>query len=254
MQDRHVPAIGPYYWLVFAVATIFGANVGDLLSRFLGLGSVGGMPILAVFLLVVLLLERLDNRSDSKVWYWTAIVLIPIAATNLGDFAVSHGYSRRWLVAGLAVLLIVTYFGGRSESEHLLAMRLLTRPGAAARPLTDASYWIAMIVASTLGPVTSDFFAYGLRMGPVVSAAILLALLAASFALRYLQNTSRHLLHWIKVVLIRGAGTSIADVLVNDPRMNMGLLASTAVAGVATVVLLLLWPAERSTRRDPVPR
>lgn len=68
MQDRHVPAIGPYFWLVFAVATIFGANVGDLLSQVLGLGSVGGMPILAVFLLVVLFLERLDNRSDSKVW------------------------------------------------------------------------------------------------------------------------------------------------------------------------------------------
>lgn len=254
MQDRHVPAIGPYYWLVFAVATVFGANMGDLLSQYLGLGSVGGMPILAFFLLVVLFLERLDNRSESKVWYWAAIVLIPIAATNLGDFAVTHGYSRRWLLAGLAILLIVTYFGSRSESEHLLAMRLLTRPGAAARPLTDASYWIAMIVASTLGPVMSDFSAYGLRLGAVTSSAILLALLAASSVLYYVPNTSRQLLHWVTIVLIRGAGTSVADVLVNDPRVNMGLLASAAVAGAATVILLLLWPAERAARRDPVPR
>ena len=258
MQDRHVPAIGPYYWLVFAVATIFGANMGDFLSQYLGLGSVGGMPILTVVLLVVLFLERLDGGSDSKAWYWAAIVLIPIAATNLGDFAVSHGYSRRWLLAGLAILLVVTYFGGRSESEHLLAMRLLTRPGAAARPLTDASYWIAMIVASTLGPVLGDFGAYGLGLGPVESAAILLALLAAAFAFYYVPNTNRQLLHWVTIVLIRGAGTSVADVLVNDPRVDMGLLGSTAAAGAATVVLLLLWPAERPTRqtprRDPVPR
>lgn len=254
MQDRHVPAIGPYYWLVFAVATILGANMGDILSQYLGLGSVGGMPILAAFLLVVLFLERLDNRSDSKIWYWAAIVLIPIAATNLGDFAVSYGYSRRWLLAGLAILLVLTYFGGRSESEHLLAMRLLTRPGSAARPLTDASYWIAMIVASTLGPVLSDFGAYGLKLGAVETAAILLALLAASFALRYLQNTSRQLLHWVKIVLIRGAGTSVADVLVNDPQVNIGLLGSTLLAGAATVVLLMLWPSQRPARRDPLPR
>jgi hypothetical protein len=181
-------------------------------------------------------------------------VLIPIAATNLGDFAVSQGYSRRWLVAGLAVLLIITYFGGRSESEHLLAMRLLTRPGAAARPLTDASYWIAMIVASSLGPVMSDFGTYGLKLGSILSAVILLALLAACFALSYVPAVSRQVQHWLAIVLIRGAGTSLADVLVNDPRMSMGLLASTAVTGLATVVLLLLWPADRAARRDPVLR
>ena len=42
MQDRHVPAIGPYYWLVFAVATVFGANMGDFLSQDLGMGTMGG--------------------------------------------------------------------------------------------------------------------------------------------------------------------------------------------------------------------
>jgi len=254
MQDRHVPAIGPYYWLVFAVATIFGANMGDFLSQYLGLGRVLGMPILAVALLVALLLERLDNRSDSKAWYWAAIVLIPIAASNLGDFAVSHGYSRRWLLAGLAILLIITHFGGRSEAEHMLAMRLLTRPGRQSRPLTDASYWIGMIVASTLGPVVSDFCAYTLKFGPFESASILLVLLAASFGLHYLPNASRWLVHWLTIVLIRGAGTAIADVLVNDPRVHIGLPASTAATGTATILLLLLWPAERPARREALPR
>jgi uncharacterized membrane-anchored protein len=253
MQTRHVPAIGPYYWSVFAVATIFGANMGDFLSQFLGLGSVGGMPILAFFLLAVLILERLDDRSDSKAWYWAAIVLIPIAASNLGDFAVAHGYSRRWMLAGLAILLIITHFGGRSESEHMLAMRLLTRPGQQARPLTDASYWVGMIVASTLGPLISDFCSYTLKLGPFESAAILLGLLATSFGLHYLPNVSRWLVHWLTIVLIRGAGTAIADVLVNDPRVHIGLLASTALAGVATL-LLLMWPVERSARREPLPR
>jgi uncharacterized membrane-anchored protein len=248
MQDRHVPAIGPYYWLVFVVATVFGANMGDFLSQYVGLGSVGGVPILFVALLVVLFIERLDSRSDSKVWYWAAIMLIPMAATNLGDFAVGLGYSRRWLLAGLAVLLIITYFGGRSESEHMLAMRLLTRPGTAARPLTDASYWIAMIVASTLGPVLSDFCSYGLGMGPFESSAILLGALAGSFGLHYLPVNSRPMVHWLTIVLIRAAGNAVADVLVKDPRLHIGLIASTAVAGIATLLLLVLWPADRPAR------
>lgn len=254
MQDRHVPTIGPYYWLVFAVATIFGANMGDFLSQYLGLGTVRGVPILAVALVVALFLERLDNRSDSKAWYWAAIMLIPIAASNLGDFAVSHGYSRRWLLAGLAILLIITHFGGRSESEHMLAMRLLTRPGQQARPLTDASYWIGMIVAGTLGPLISDSCAYTLRLGSIGSAALQLGLLAATFGLHYMPNASRWLIHWLTIVLIRGAGTAIADVLVKDPRVHIGLLASTAAAGVATLLLLVLWPAERPARRASIPR
>ena len=245
--------IGPHYWLVFAVATIFGANMGDFLSQYLGLGTVLGMPILAVALLVALLLERLDNRSDSKIWYWAAIVLIPIASTNLGDFAVAHGYSRRGLLVGLAILLVVTHFGGRSEAEHMLAMRLLTRPGQQARPLTDASYWVGMIVASTIGALISDFCSYTLKLGPVESASSLLGLLAASFGLHYLPNASRWLVHWLTIVLIRGAGTAIADVLVNDPHVQLGLPISTALAGVA-MILLLMWPAERTARRDPLAR
>ena len=245
--------IGPHYWLVFAMATIFGANMGDFLSQYLGLGTVLGMPILAVALLVALLLERLDNRSDSKIWYWAAIVLIPIASTNLGDFAVAHGYSRRGLLVGLAILLVITHFGGRSEAEHMLAMRLLTRPGQQARPLTDASYWVGMILASTIGALISDFSSYTLKLGPVESASILLGLLAASFGLHYLPNASRWLVHWLTIVLIRGAGTAIADVLVNDPHVRFGLPLSTALAGVATA-LLLMWPAERTARREPLPR
>jgi len=38
------------------------------------------------------------------------------------------------------------------------------------------------------------------------------------------------------------------------PEMNMGLVASTVVAGLATVALLLFWPAERRAPRAPLPR
>jgi len=245
-----VPAIGPYYWLVFAVATVFGANMGDFLSQDLGMGTMGGLPLLVFALIVVLVSERLDDSSNSKAWYWAAIVLIPMAAGNLGEFGVAHGYSRRWILAGLGLLLIITYFGGRSEAEHLLAMRMLTRPGRAGRPMTDVNYWIAMIVASTIGPVAVDFCAFGLGLGSFVTGAIMLGLLAGSFALYLLPASSRPLVHWLTVVLIRAAGTSMADVLSAGPGLHMGLVASTVAAGLATLLLLLLWPPESSARNS----
>ena len=117
MQDRHVPVIGPHYWLVFAVATIFGANMGDFLSQYLGLGTVLGMPILAVALLVALLLERLDNRSDSKIWYWVAIVLIPIAwfARTLRDER-GHAEQRSKVLVLLALFVYVFSIARRLTS------------------------------------------------------------------------------------------------------------------------------------------
>ena len=217
--------------------------------------GVGALLALGVVIALAVLNARVLHVSANgiELGITVLIVLIPIASTNLGDFAVAHGYSRRGLLVGLAILLVITHFGGRSEAEHMLAMRLLTRPGQQARPLTDASYWVGMILASTIGALISDFSSYTLKLGPVESASILLGLLAASFGLHYLPNASLWLVHWLTIVLIRGAGTAIADVLVNDPHVHFGLPTSTALAGMATI-LLLMWPAERTARRESLPR
>ena len=241
-----MPAIGGTYWAVFVVASVFGANMGDVAALYLGMGKLHGMPVLVLALFAILIAERLDNFSSSRAWYWMAIALIPMVATNLGDFAVGRGYSRAWLVGGLVVLQVVTYFGGRSESEQVLATRLLTRPGAAARPMTDVSYWVAMVIASTLGPVVSDIFADRLHMGPLDSAAILLGLVAAVYGVRRLVKGSQPLVYWPAVILIRAAGNALGDVLAKDPRIHFGVGVSAALMGVLLVVLVVAAPDRKS--------
>lgn len=47
MQPNHLPPLGPRYWSALCLASIFGANMGDLFARNLGLGHIAGLPFLA---------------------------------------------------------------------------------------------------------------------------------------------------------------------------------------------------------------
>jgi len=71
MQSIHVPKLGPRYWSVLCLASIFGANMGDFFARVLGLGHIRGVPFLAVALVAVLLLER-RAKPVTQVYYWLA--------------------------------------------------------------------------------------------------------------------------------------------------------------------------------------
>ena len=49
MQPNHLPALGARYWSALCLASIFGANMGDLFARNLGLGHVAGFSSAKVF-------------------------------------------------------------------------------------------------------------------------------------------------------------------------------------------------------------
>jgi uncharacterized membrane-anchored protein len=86
MQQRHLPTLGARYWTALCLASVFGANMGDFFARNLGLGHVYGLPFLALALAIVTISERFD-RSVHQVYYWTAIIIVRTAATNVADRA-----------------------------------------------------------------------------------------------------------------------------------------------------------------------
>src|SRR5947209_3230331 len=86
MRARSLPVIDARYWVAISVASVFGANLGDLASHDLHLGHWRGLPVLAALFALVLLGER-RTRAAGQAWYWLAIVLLRTAATNLGDLA-----------------------------------------------------------------------------------------------------------------------------------------------------------------------
>ena len=106
-------------------------------------------------------------------------------------------------------------------------------------------FWIAKVMATTVGETGADFLIFQLKFGLVHTAylmsAVLLAVLAAQVALR------RYLpwLYWATVVLVSIVGTLITDTLVDN--FGVKLETTTLVFGVALLVAFAVWYAREKT-------
>ncbi|MFI4998434.1 MAG: hypothetical protein ACHQK9_01035 [Reyranellales bacterium] len=244
MQEDHVPSIGARSWTILLVASICGANVGDILTQFLVMGFVGRMLLLAAVLTLIFTGERYD-RSKTHAWYWMAVVIIQAASTKLGDFlTIDLGFGRGAVIASLAALLVITFVVVRSSTAFFISEHMIARPGAAAKPMADAAHWMAMVVASTLGSVASDFCTLGLGLGAVRGSLLLTGLLVGIFWLQRLRGTNRMLFYWLAITLVRADGNALGDVIVRNSHLPAGLPLSATLTAIAMVVLLFLWPRD----------
>lgn len=223
MQQPNVPSTGPRYWAALSIASVFGANLGDFVSRELHLGHVRGLLPLALVFAAILLTER-RVKAASQAYYWLAIVTLRMAATNLGDLATHDlklGYA--WVIAGLAVLLLAVLASGRPAQV------------AGGMPPTNARYWIGMLIAGTLGTAVGDALAG--EVGLVAASAVLGGAVAVLFVVR--TRTATKASYWSTIVAIRSAGTTLGDLVAH----GLGLVPSTAVTGLLLAGLLFAWPA-----------
>jgi len=241
MQDRHVPYLAPHYWVVLSIASVAGANTGDFVSEYLGIGHVRGLPVLVLALMAILMAERREFRLHTT-WYWLAVVTIRTASTNLADFlTVDLHLGRPATLAGLAVMLFAIFPMARSEARLLMSSVMMARPYGRARPMTDAGYWSALIVASTLGSVLADWCNTGLGLGGLRASLLLVVAAALVFALHTTNWISRLRLYWITIVVLLAAGTTLADLLARDPHLHLGLPLSTVLSVGAMAVAIWWW-------------
>jgi uncharacterized membrane-anchored protein len=245
MQRYHVPLLGLRYWIALCLASIFGANMGDFFAHNMGLGHVAGLPFLAIALVIVLVLERFD-RAVHEAFYWLAIVVIRTAATNLADyFSADLRLPRLWVMAGLALLLALSV----TAAWQLLWRNSVPKTDAQSNLLrADYGYWLAMLVAGTLGTVMGDFFSHDLHLGNAVASLVLSALLAPFLVLGARQLLWSLPLYWTTIVMVRAAGTTVGDLLA--ARNALGLALSTAATGLLFIGFLTLW---RASKGDKIP-
>jgi uncharacterized membrane-anchored protein len=241
MKAIHLPALGPRFWTALCIASIFGANMGDFFAHNLGLGHVAGLPFLAAALAIVMVVERFDTLRH-QVYYWCAIIIVRTAATNFADFTAGDlKLPRLWVMIVLALLLVAAVW----LSWQFAWRRLANKTDEVL--CADLGYWVCMFLAGTLGTVIGDYSSHNLRLGDA-GASILLSPVVAMLLL--LGRNGRLLLlpvYWTAVVAIRAAGTAVGDYLAG--RHMLGLPLSTAVTGVAFVVLLVIC---KQTRLAPV--
>lgn len=246
MQISHLPALDARYWLIVTLITILGSNAGDFVSGgFDGATALDTaldihVPVVAALLLGVLWLEPRDP-SASRRSYWLALLLVPMTSNDLAGLVMSGApIGRIGIICGLLAALVSTFLIARSDAMHAVASNMMLRPKPNL-PLTDASYWLGMLIASVLGTAASDWLTAteGLSDGMALPVTALPAL-AAIVALHLLPARFRFVLYWVAIVSLNAAATAAGHFLAWHPLLGIGLPQSLIVLSLALLAIALV--------------
>jgi uncharacterized membrane-anchored protein len=236
MQARNLPAISGRYWAAILAASMCGANTGDFLSRIMGLGHWRGVPFLiAAFFLIVWAEKR--SVVTTEAYYWLAIILLRTGATNLADlsthdFKLGYPFTLLGLTTLLILVLIVDPAPARRDNANTPQL-----------PATDLPYWIAMLIAGTLGTAGGDCVADSLGLG--MASMLLTAVFGATLLAATGYGAMSKWWYWATIVAARTAGTALGDLLASRRGFDLGLWISTACTASLLAAIILIWPPRR---------
>jgi len=205
----------------------------------LHLGHWRGLPPLAIRFLAILLLER-GSRTATEAYYWLAIIAIRTAATNIADLA-THDFALHYAVSdlGLSALLIGVRLTDQMHKHFTAPFRVALEP-VIKLPATDMPYWVAMLIAGTLGTASGDWVAHsvGLGFGSIVLVGIFGVVLVAAWRFGGMSMPW----YWASIVAARTAGTTLGDYLAGRHGLHLGLSVSTTLTACLLAAVVVLWP------------
>lgn len=227
---NRVPHIIFLYWVIKIASTTLGETGADMFSMTFDLGYGSTIIIFSVLFLLLLGLKLFLKRYDPTV-YWLVFTATAIAGTAISDFidrTLGFGYiaGSMILMAMLLVTLLVWY-----TKEKTINVESITTPTA------ETLYWIAFLIANTLGTAMGDMIADDFGIGFLYSAAALSGVLGALGLLHYYTKISGVLLFWVAFVLTRPFGATFGDLL-TKPIAHGGLNFGTIGSSVFFAVVL----------------
>ncbi|MBB5055414.1 putative membrane-anchored protein [Granulicella aggregans] len=248
MRSANVPTVDARYWSAITLASIFGCNLGDCLSFYAHWNHwIGLAPLAAIFALLVGG-ERRSTRA-TQAWYWTVVIVLRAAATNLADLA-THTFEWPYVrvILGLTVLQILVIW-------PVLPRSLLPEGDPTNRPATTGWYWLSLLTAGTLGTAIGDWSADALHLGTGYATIALGAIFAVVLLIGRESRWTTKSAFWSAIVAVRAAGTTAGDWMAfrEEPGLsnglNLGLPLSTALNCALFVGILLLWKRHLGSRK-----
>ena len=217
---------GITFWLAMFAASAFGTNLGDAWVDGIGLGrTASAASLICICVLAIGGDRRFGMRTE--LCYWTAVVVLRAAATNLADF-ITHdlqlGYAAASAVLGACAL----------------AMAATTRPAApgSASPLIERRYWAAMLLAGLFGTTGGDLASRELGLFP--AAALLPGLLGLLLAARVRWLGVAPVAYWCAILAERCAATPFSDAFASRHALGLGLLRAMACT-LSMLIAMLVW-------------
>ena len=231
---NRVPHIIFLYWVIKIASTTLGETGADMFSMTFRFGYAETIMIfMSVFL--VLLVVKLSLKGYHPLVYWLTFTASAVAGTAISDFVdrtLKLGYTggSAILTALLVVTLAVWYL-----KEHSISVEYIPTFQA------EIFYWIAFLIANTLGTAAGDFLADDLGLGFMHSAMVISGLLMVIALLHFLTKVPGVLLFWLAFVLTRPFGATFGDFLtkpVERGGIHVGTIGSSIVFGVILLVAI----------------
>lgn len=231
---NRVPHIVLSYWVIKVASTTLGETGADMFSMSLGFGY-GTTILIFLATFVGLLAVKLRMARYRPTPYWAVFTASAILGTALSDFidrTLELGYAVG--SALLAALLLATLAAWYRKERSLSVERIETRHA-------ERFYWLAFLIANTLGTAAGDFLADDLEIGFVESAGIIGALLGITAAAHYRTKISSVLLFWVAFVLTRPFGATFGDLLTKshaEGGLNLGTYGASIFFALLMAVAL----------------
>jgi uncharacterized membrane-anchored protein len=124
---------------------------------------------------------------------------------------------------------IATYPGAHEEPV----------PGLSKVPPVTLAFWMAKILATTLGETGGDALSMTLKLGYALSSMIFLAGFAAALALQIRARRYHPLIYWAVVVATTTVGTTTSDYF--DRTLGLGYVKSSVILLLLVIGVLLAW-------------
>lgn len=257
-RSKAATGVNPVYWATVLAACSIGETCADLVSHELGFGYVYASTIfIATFAVLAAIERKVRIRSESR--YWVAIALMSTTGTALADLftrTLKLGY------AGTSLVLSALFCGVLIGWSRIKGRRLVRRADVLDPPLphvavhlehtdlpdTDAGYWVAIMIASTLGTSLGDFVSNVLNVGFGGGTVLLGSLLGAVLLAEHLATSSNVARYWAALVMTSTIGATSGDYLTKDDGLGLPFAWVIAVQ-VAVFVALIL--QGRSLGSDP---
>ncbi|MBI1372056.1 MAG: hypothetical protein GC159_04760 [Phycisphaera sp.] len=232
---NRVPHIIALYWVIKIAATTLGETGADMFSMTLDMGYGLTIVLFLSIFLVLLAIKLAIKRYDTFV-YWLTFTASAIAGTGISDFidrTLGLGYVGGSAV--LLVLLLVVLKLWHMKDKSLSVENIHTAP-------SEIYYWVAFLIANTLGTAAGDYVADSLELGFMLSAGIISGLLLVTLLLHYYTKVSTVLLFWIAFVLTRPFGATFGDLLTkttDQGGLNLGTMGASIFFAVILVIALI---------------
>jgi uncharacterized membrane-anchored protein len=234
-KNSKVPEIIGLYWVIKIAATTLGETGADLFSMTLNIGYDFTIALF-LSLFVICLHFKLKQAQYEPVLYWLTFTSSAIAGTAISDYidrTLGFGYllGSALLLALLFIILSLWYLKERSLSVNKITSSRV-----------EIYYWMAFLVANTLGTALGDYLADDLTLGFLTSAILIGGLLILCALLHYLTRISGIIIFWLAFVMTRPFGATFGDFLTKGQSqggVDIGTVGASAF--FAVVLIIALW-------------